>query len=108
VYGGGKSAISAVPPDATAFGHRDAFLVYQLYDSSGSQPYPKTGIPFVEGMVSSLVPNPLRAYPNYIDPTLTLNDQWKQLYFGRHVERLQQVKRAVDPANVFEFAEGFR
>ncbi|KAF8499312.1 hypothetical protein JB92DRAFT_2743971 [Gautieria morchelliformis] len=108
LYGGGKSAISAVPPDATAFAHRDAFLVYQLYASAVGlvPPYPKDGIPFVDGMVSSLVPKPSGAYPNYMDPTLT-HHQWQQLYFGNHVNRLQQIKKAVDPKHVFEFAEGF-
>jgi Berberine and berberine like len=106
VYGGGNSAVNAVPADATAFAHRDAFLVYQLYASSITPPYPKDGIPFVDGMVSALEPNPRGAYPNYMDPTLTPHE-WRRLYFGEHVERLEGIKRAVDPEDVFKFVEGF-
>jgi len=108
LYGGGQSAISAVPANATAFAHRDAFLVYQLYASAPGlvPPYPEDGIAFVDGMVSTLVPDPTGAYPNYIDPTLT-QSEWRQLYFGAHVKRLEQIKREVDPGNVFRFEEGF-
>lgn len=105
VYGG---AIKSIAADATAFAHRDAFLVYQLYASSGNSfpPYPDDGISFVDGMLAALESNPQAAYPNYIDPTLTTT-QWQMLYFGTHVPRLQRIKKAVDPHNVFKLSEGF-
>ena len=106
VYGGGKSAINAVPPDETAFAHRNAFLVYQLYASSESKPYPEDGIPFVAGMATALVAYPTGAYPNYIDPSLS-RSEWQLQYFGKHVERLEKIKKQVDPKNVFRFQQGF-
>ena len=108
VYGGGKSAISAVPVDATAFVHRDAFLVYQLYASSSNfkPPYPEDGIAFVDGMATALVAEPIGAYPNYIDPTLS-QSEWRRLYFGAHVGRLERIKREVDPENLFRFQQSF-
>ncbi|KAF8514055.1 hypothetical protein JB92DRAFT_172397 [Gautieria morchelliformis] len=103
LYGG---AISSIPADATAFAQRDAFLVYQLYASSGSSQFPSDGISFVNGMLAALEPNPQGAYSNYMDPTLT-TAQWQTLYFGNNVQRLQQIKAAVDPKDVFKLSEGF-
>lgn len=100
MYGG---AISAVPENATAFVHRDAFLVYQLYASSSSThlpPYPSDGISFVDGMVAALVARPEGAYANYIDPTLSESES-RRLYFGRHVGRLEIIKDKLDPRGVF-------
>jgi len=103
VYGG---AIAAVQANATSFAHRDAFLVYQLYANTASKlpPYPSDGVPFVDNMLSALEPNATAAYPNYIDPTLT-QEQWQSLYFADHMTRLQQIKREVDPNNVFNFQQ---
>ncbi|KAF8574439.1 FAD-binding domain-containing protein [Ramaria rubella] len=107
LYGG---AIARVPPSATAFAHRNAFLVYQLYASSltFTPPYPVDGIPFVDGMQNALLlGHPAEgAYPNYIDPTLS-EKEWRRLYFGNHTGRLERFKREVDPEDVFRFKEGF-
>jgi FAD/FMN-containing dehydrogenase len=80
--------------------------VYQLYASSGGNQFPSDGISFVNGMLAALEPNPQGAYSNYMDPTLT-TAQWKTLYFGSNVQRLQQIKAAVDPKDVFKLSEGF-
>ncbi|KAF8582643.1 FAD-binding domain-containing protein [Ramaria rubella] len=105
LYGG---VISTVPANATAFANRDAFLVYQLYASSGNNqpPYPSDGVSFVNGMLAALDPNPQSAYPNYMDPTLS-TQQWRQQYFGGNTARLQRIKSAVDPKDVFKLSEGF-
>ena len=42
------------------------------------------------------------SYQNYIDPTLP---DWQQAYYGSNLSRLQQVKRAHDPDDVFHFAQ---
>jgi len=103
LYGG---EIASVPADATAFAHRDAFLVYQLYASSLSTlpPYPVDGVSFVNDMLTALDANPKAAYPNYIDPTLT-SEQWQLFYFADHMARLEQIKRDYDPNNVFNFQQ---
>lgn len=103
VYGG---AIASVPPDATAFAHRNAFLVYQFYANSVNQlpPFPSDGFELVNNMVAALDPAPKAAYPNYIDPTLT-SDEWQSLYFADHITRLEQIKQEFDPTNVFNFQQ---
>ena len=103
VYGG---AISSIPADATAFAHRDAFLVYQFYANTANQlpPFPDDGVSFVNGMLTALEPQPRAAYPNYIDPILSSND-WQSLYFGSNIDRLKKIKEDIDPGNVFNFQQ---
>ncbi|KIJ43717.1 Glucooligosaccharide oxidase [Sphaerobolus stellatus SS14] len=70
LYGG---AIASISSNATAFVHRNAFIVYQFYASTSNAlpPFPDDGITFVNNMVSAVQPNVIAAYANYIDPTLT-------------------------------------
>ncbi|QRW22693.1 FAD-binding domain protein [Rhizoctonia solani] len=101
-YGG---AISRQGTDATSFASRDALFSYQWWGyTPANTAFPSDGISFVDGMLKALEPNPQKAYPNYVDPTLSA-DEWKQQYYGDHYERLARIKRAVDPNNVFRFAQ---
>ena len=92
-YGG---AIGQVPPDATAFVHRNELccIQYLAYDSSQTwlnQTQAKMR-PYVSGM----------AYQNYIDPYLT---DWRQAYYGSNYSRLVEVQRRVDPDHRFTFPQ---
>ncbi|KAH7334064.1 hypothetical protein B0J17DRAFT_675201 [Rhizoctonia solani] len=101
-YGG---EISRQGADATAFAHRDALFSYQLYGYVPlNETFPSDGIPFVNGMLQALEPNPEAAYLNYVDPTLSA-EQWKKQYYGDHYSRLTAIKSAVDPNNVFRFPQ---
>ena len=42
------------------------------------------------------------AYQNFIDPSLT---DWKSAYHGSNLEKLEAIKKRVDPAGVFTFPE---
>lgn len=107
LYGGPNSAINAVPLDATSFASRSTLFTIQFYASSSnySPPYPNVGFSFLDAMVASIVDNSpsdwaYGAYTNYIEDKLN-NSQ--ALYYGSHYERLQSIKKEVDPNNVFNF-----
>jgi hypothetical protein len=42
------------------------------------------------------------AYQNFIDPSLA---DWRKAYYGENLERLQAIKKAVDPDGVFAFPQ---
>ncbi|KAK7446364.1 hypothetical protein VKT23_014570 [Stygiomarasmius scandens] len=106
-YGGPNSKINEVGMDDTSFFRRDVLFTWQLYASSSNSqpPYPEDGFTFVDGVANSVISNmpedwDYGAYPNYIDDRL---EDWQTLYFGSHYQRLQSIKKDVDPNNVFMF-----
>jgi len=104
-WGGRRSAVNAVPFDATAFAHRDVQFTLQLYSDVADGAYPEEGLDFMDGLAASIVDNMpadwgFSAYPNYIDARL---QDWQRLYYGSHYPRLQAIKRKYDPHNVFRF-----
>jgi FAD/FMN-containing dehydrogenase len=42
------------------------------------------------------------AYQNFPDPSLV---DWRRAYYGANLDRLARIKAAVDPTNVFRFAQ---
>jgi FAD/FMN-containing dehydrogenase len=95
-YGG---AINRVPPDATAFVHRNALcsIQYLAYGpAGGAAKWVRTArrlmAPYVDG----------EAYQNYIDPDLA---HWRRAYYGSNLARLEAIKAAVDPHRVFDFRQ---
>jgi hypothetical protein len=66
-YGG---AIATADPTFSSYAHRDAFLVIQFYGSAQdiNSSFPEDGIDIVNGMVTSLSPNPAAACES-ISPT---------------------------------------
>jgi hypothetical protein len=101
IWDQGGGAMSDVSQTATAYWHRDAVYWMQSYVVSLTGPVSDASKDFLSGL-SSLVQRETgadqSAYPGYVDPELA-NPQ--QSYWGCNVPRLQQIKAAVDPDNVF-------
>ena len=102
-YGG---AINAVAPDATAFVHRDALCQLQMSGTWGAGASSATTAAVADWLAetaAALAPHTNgEAYQNYIDPTLA---DWQDAYYGANLPRLQAVKAAYDPDDVFSFAQ---
>jgi hypothetical protein len=107
LYGGPNSAIAAVPADETSFARRDALFTVQLYASSPTYnpPFPSEGFTFLNDALSTFLNNQpsnwdYGMYTNYVEDKL---QNWQAPYYGSHYSRLQSIKKAVDPKNVFNF-----
>jgi len=95
-------ATNDVPMNGTAYGHRDALFYFQSYGVNIGSLSTKTR-KFVQGMndklTSSLPNHALGAYAGYVDPALP-NAQ--QAYWTSNLPRLRQIKKAVDPTDIFQ------
>ncbi|KAJ3515601.1 hypothetical protein NMY22_g14413 [Coprinellus aureogranulatus] len=112
LIGGRNSAVNAVPPTETAFAHRNALHLMQLYayTSNSAPPFPANGFTLVDGMVDSIVKNmpsnwDYGAYTNYIDDLLP---NAEQLYYKQNLARLKQLKAKYDPTGVFSVVGGVK
>jgi FAD/FMN-containing dehydrogenase len=102
-YGG---AMNRVAPGATAFVHRDSLALgqYLAYWQTDSPPdLIADNTTWLRALTDAITPySNGEAYQNYIDPGL---DGWLEAYYGANLPRLRQIKRDVDPDNVFNFAQ---
>jgi hypothetical protein len=104
VYGGAGSQINTKGVDFAAYSDRNSLWVFQHYGFVDvASTFPASGLTFVNGLNTALTaqqPN-TGAYLNYIDPSLTQAQAW-DLYYGQPLlTRLQTVKAAVDPNDMF-------
>ncbi|KIH91154.1 chitooligosaccharide oxidase [Sporothrix brasiliensis 5110] len=106
---GGKNAfIPSVASNATSFAHRDKLFLYELYDRAIFGSFPSNGFSFLNGWADSftqnLAANQWGMYINYADPTMN-RTYANQVYYGSSLPRLQQIKAAVDPTQVFDYPQ---
>jgi FAD/FMN-containing dehydrogenase len=99
-------AINAVAADATAFVHRDALCQVQMTGSWGSGTSASSAAAvaaWLRETATRLAPYANgEAYQNYIDPTLV---DWPHAYYGTNLPRLESIRRAYDPDEVWSFAQ---
>ena len=97
-------AYNRVAPDATAFPHRiELFLVQHLLEADPDIPEAQhePGRSWLSRSWALLHRSGSGGvYPNFPDPELP---DWGQAYYGENYRRLQHVKAAYDPGNVFTF-----
>ncbi|KAK7045778.1 hypothetical protein VNI00_007179 [Paramarasmius palmivorus] len=108
LFGGSNSKINSVVVDDTSYARRDTLYTIQFYISmvDPQSAFPPTGFSFLDGAVNSIVSAMAStwdygAYANYVDDRLGRNSS--ALYYGSHYQRLQTIKKNVDPNNVFMF-----
>lgn len=112
LFGGGilldacGGAINRVAPDATAFAHRDALFSAQYlapWNDGASNSVVAANFSWLADTWRAIRPYASgAAYQNYIDPNLA---DWQSAYYGANLSRLQSVKLAYDPGNLFHFAQ---
>lgn len=95
-------AVNDAPVNSTAFAHRDVLYWVQSYIINLFGPVSKTSTDFLMGInhiVCKSDPEPCqRAYPGYVDPLLP---SAQQAYWGSNLPRLEEIKAAIDPNDVF-------
>ncbi|MES3021477.1 MAG: FAD-binding oxidoreductase [Pseudomonadota bacterium] len=99
-HGGGR--ISKLAADATAFPHRDGRFIPELKSIWDRPDQARANIEWAHAFFAELAPHFCGNYVNYIDPLLP---DWQTQYYGDNYARLEEVKQAVDPANVFRFQQ---
>jgi FAD/FMN-containing dehydrogenase len=96
-------AINDVAPNATAYGHRNALFYHQAYAVNLLGKIGDKTRDFLTGVnkviTDALPDHEAGAYAGYVDPALGENSA--SLYWGGNVERLENIKAAIDPDDVF-------
>jgi hypothetical protein len=99
-----SGAYNRVPPDATAFVHRDE--LFQLKHAAVVDPQTSTSEKqaahrWAARSWASVHPwGSGRVFQNFADPDL---DEWAEAYYGTNYDRLVRVKARYDPVNFFRF-----
>ncbi|KAF2261924.1 FAD-binding domain-containing protein [Lojkania enalia] len=103
-------AINDVAPNATAYGHRDALFYHQAYAVNLVGKVTPTIRNFLTGfnkiITDALPGKKLGAYAGYVDPALGENGPSE--YWNDNLPRLQEIKAAIDPTNVFQNPQSVR
>ena len=98
-------AMAQPAPDDTAWVHRDARIVTQIYESWPTNTLAKARSAAVrtwmQGFHDELRPHyDLGGYQGYWDPDIV---DWPAEYYGANFDRLVKVKATYDPSNFFRF-----
>ena len=109
MHGGEKSAITRVNSTATAYAHRDKFLLFQFLDTGTNGHIPEEGFTILKTFIDSVTHFMADAdwgmYANFLDTQLAGNDA-QRLYWGDNLPRLRRIKADLDPRDVFWNPQG--
>ncbi|HET9393547.1 MAG TPA: FAD-binding oxidoreductase [Candidatus Rubrimentiphilum sp.] len=99
-------AVNEKKPGETAFVHRQSRWLGSIdmyWDHNTPHAALQRNLLWLNDFYEAIVPIAKGgAYQNFIDPSLT---DWKAAYHGANLERLEAIKRRVDPSGVFTFPE---
>jgi len=83
--------------------------MYSFVDHFDIGRYPADGFSFLQNFVGNITAEMGEAdwgqYVNYPDPKLS-QEQAQTRYWGKHLPKLQSIKAAVDPEDVFHYPQG--
>lgn len=102
-------AINDVAPDATAYGHRDALFYSQTYAVNLLGRVDNKIRNFLNGfndVVTESIGHELGSYAGYVDPAL--GSQGPSKYWGDNLPRLERIKAAIDPKDIFHNPQSVR
>ncbi|KAK6074472.1 glucooligosaccharide oxidase [Seiridium cupressi] len=104
MHGGKNSAVTNGNHDLSSYAHRDKLYLIQFYDRQYIGAYPADGPPFLDGWVGNTTAALANAdwgmYINYADSSLS-RTMAQDAYYGVNLPRLQRIKAAVDPTELF-------
>jgi hypothetical protein len=99
-------AVNDVLPQDTAYCHRNANFIFEMEAQWGPIDSPDLIVrqkawlaEYFEAMQAYVLP---QSYQNFMNRDLP---NWASAYYGQNLARLSQIKRAVDPYNLFCFAQ---
>ncbi len=99
-------AVNRVAAGATAFVHRDALFSMQYsanWPNGAAASLVQANMTWLSDAWQSMRPYVNgQAYQNYADPQLT---DWAEAYYGSNLPRLEQVKAAYDPHDLWRFPQ---
>ncbi|MFF3689126.1 FAD-binding oxidoreductase [Streptomyces sp. NPDC002187] len=99
--------INQVPPNATAFVHRNDLFVFAAETSWADYDLPsvaEANLHWLKQFYDDIFADesPEHAYQNFPDPTLK---NWRRAYYGTNYPRLVKVKRKYDPTGFFTYPQ---
>jgi len=109
IHGGKNSAVAKPDPSQFSYAHRDFLFMYLFYDRVDRGVFPATGFGHIQNFVSNITQTmPESAwgrYINYPDPSLDQKTA-QENYWGPNLAKLQAIKKAVDPTDLFHYPQG--
>jgi FAD/FMN-containing dehydrogenase len=98
--------VNALPPDATAFVHRDSTWLMTIALSWGadtSEDLLRRNRDWQDAFYESMLPFATSgSFQNFPDPSLT---DFLDSYYGTNLPRLQRIKAQIDPTRVFHYPQ---
>jgi len=111
MYGGKNAYIQKDSQGKMSYAHRDKLYLFEFYDRVQGGSYPSNGLGFLNGWVDAFTKNLNESqwgmYINYADPTMN-RTYAQQTYYRQSLPKLQQIKAAYDPDEVFYYPQAIQ